>query len=291
MNDVSLRRLGYFATLAQTEHFGRAAEELHISQPALSSEIKKLEAQLGLTLFTRSPRTALTREGRLLHRRAQHLLAAADRFSLGAQALAEGISGTVTIGCVQTFFMRGLPQAVTTIERQWPQIRIQILEMTTAEQIEQLETGGIDIACGHTRPTSDDLTSHKIASDSFRLCTHPASGVESLTDAASEPFVIFRREASPHYWERVMSICRAADFTPHIKHQTTTWSAVISLVRQGLGVSIVPDIVADDSAGIVSLGLDDPNATSASWMTMRDTDAVSTPGRVFDELKKMLTAP
>ena len=130
----------------------------------------------------------------------------------------------------------------------------------------------------------------EILFDSFRLCTHPASGVESLTDAANEPFVIFRREASPHYWERVMSICRAADFTPHIKHQTTTWSAVISLVRQGLGVSIVPDIVAEGSADIVSLGLDDPNAISASWMTMRDTDAVSTPGRVFDELKNMLTA-
>ncbi|GAA4283346.1 LysR family transcriptional regulator [Brevibacterium daeguense] len=287
-NQLSMRRLSYFTVLADLLHFGKAAEALHISQPALSSEIRKLESELGLTLFVRKPRTALTREGVILRRRAQHLLAAAERFSSGAEDLAAGITGSVTIGCVQTFFLRGLPQAVTAIESERPGIRVQIVEMTTAEQLEQLDSGGVDIACGHSAAQSANLTSVRVASEEFRLCTHPDRPARTLADVAEEPFIIFRREVSPHYWEKVMSVCRAADFTPRVTHQTTTWNAVISLIRQGLGVSLVPAIIADTGEGFTATRLGASAVRSESWMTMRQEDEGSAVGRVFEKLTALL---
>lgn len=288
MDPISIRRLAYFVALADTLHFGKAAEALRISQPALSSEIKKLETELGLTLFARKPQTALTREGRILSRRARNLLEAADRFRSGAADLSIGITGNVTVGCVQTFFIRGLPQSVTAIESAWPGISVHIREMSTVDQLELLEAGGIDIACCHSPAKNPELNSVKVASEQFRLCTPPAFTATALADIADEPFIIFRREVSPHYWEKVVSICRAADIEPRVHHQTTTWDAVLSLIRQGLGVSLVPALIAESGTGFNSWAVDNAGIHSDSWIVMRREDTASAVGRVFDELHRHL---
>lgn len=281
-----MRRLAYFVTLADTQHFGRAAEALHISQPALSGEIMKLEKDLGVMLFIRRPHTALTAEGTALIGRARNLVEAADRFVAGATDLADGIAGSVTIGCVPSFFLRGLPQAVTDIEATWPGVVIHVREMNTADQIEALEVGGIDIACSHSPGQDRDLLRVRVANEEFRMCAPPGAQLRSLADARGAPFITFRREVSPHYWEKVMTICRAADVEPRVQHQATTWYAVMSLIRQGLGVSLVPALIAEQDPDLICADVDTGDVRSDSWVIMRGDDATSLIGQVYTELRE-----
>lgn len=279
-----MRRLAYFVALADTQHFGRAAEALYISQPALSGEIMKLEKDLGVMLFSRRPHTALTAEGAALIGRARNLVEAADRFVAGATDLAEGIAGSVTIGCVPSFFLRGLPQAVVDIEATWPGVVIRIREMNTADQIEALEVGGIDIACSHSPGQERDFVRVRVAHEEFRLCAPPGTTMRSLADVRGVSFITFRREVSPHYWEKVMTICRAADVEPRVQHQATTWHAVMSLIRQGLGVSLVPALIADQDPDLICEGVDTGDVRSDSWLVMRGDDEASVIGQVHAEL-------
>jgi len=285
MTHVNMKRLTYFVALAEALHFGRAADDLGISQPALSGEIKKLEEELGLTLFARKPYTTLTNEGTLMARRARNLLEAADRFSSGAAELSSGIAGSVTIGCVPTFFIRGLLEAVAELEATWPGIVIHIREMNTADQLELLDVGGIDIALSHGPGQGPSLERVRVASEQFLVCAPPGMEVRALTDLRSVPFVTFRREVSPHYWEKVMAICRAADVEPQVRHQAMTWGAVLSLTRQGMGVSLLPSLIADQAPELVSRDVATGDVRSDSWLVMRSEDSASAIGQVFAELR------
>lgn len=222
MNEVNIRRLRYFIALAHTLHFGRAAESLYISQPALSNEIKKLEAECGAQLLIRKPHIALTRQGEILRSRAEVLLTSVDRFRSLAEGIASGRSGDVQIGCVQTFFNIGLLRGIKEIKRQHPDLRIRVIELPTVEQLELLENGGIDIACCHQDASNVDLVSTQVIREPFRLCTSLNSEALSLLEVQDQPFIIFRREASPQYWEKVVSICNALGASPQIDHQATT---------------------------------------------------------------------
>lgn len=286
MAQINMKRLSYFVVLAETLHFGKAAEALHISQPALSGEIKKLERELGVTLFSRKPRTALTKEGSLLVNRARNLLEAADRFTSGAIELSSGVAGSVTVGCVPSFFIRGLPDAVAELEATWPGIVIQIREMNTADQLELLEVGGLDIACCHAPGQGPDLRRERVANEEFRLCVPPGMEVHSFADVRGAPFVTFRREVSPHYWEKVMAICRAADVEPQVRYQTMTWAAGLSLIRKGLGVSVLPSLIAEQDPDLIARNVSTGDVRSDSWLVMRGEDSTSAVGHVFDALHR-----
>ncbi|HLS33247.1 MAG TPA: LysR substrate-binding domain-containing protein, partial [Brevibacterium sp.] len=113
----------------------------------------------------------------------------------------------------------------------------------------------------------------------------PGMEVRALTDLRSVPFVTFRREVSPHYWEKVMAICRAADVEPQVRHQAMTWGAVLSLIRQGMGVSLLPSLIADQAPELVSRDVATGDVRSDSWLVMRSEDSASAIGQVFAELR------
>src|SRR5699024_1056907 len=145
MTDIDLRRLRYFTVLAQTLHFGRAAMLLHISQPGLSAEIRRFEKQLGVTLFSRTPRTALTHEGEALLTEAEAVLAGAERFAASSAALATGQAGVVTVGATASVLEHGLLRAVAQLAGEAPALRLLVEEMSSAEAVAALRSGGVDL--------------------------------------------------------------------------------------------------------------------------------------------------
>lgn len=147
MADPELRLLRYFVTVAEERHFGRAAERLHIAQPPLSQQIQKLERQLGAELIDRSRRPIeLTDAGRALFDEAQLALTHAERAFAAARRTATGQLGQLRIGALQAAVDGVLPYVMRAHRRQFPDVRLELSELNSVEQVEQLISHRIDVA-------------------------------------------------------------------------------------------------------------------------------------------------
>lgn len=275
MNMRSTRRLEYFVVLAEHLHFARAADALGISQPALSAEIRKLETETGSPLFTRAPRTSLTREGDQLLRDARAVISSLERFNDRAREVSEGLAGSVVIGFVPSFLYRGLPEVVRRFVRERPHVRVRLVEYETSIQGELLLTGEIDIACGNMPLLDSGLESIAASEEPFYLCVPSSSTAGGLHDMDAAEFVLFRRSASPYYHDRVLSICALAGIRPDVRHETATWESVMELVGHQLGSALVPASVAgryhaDGRLRLISL--DDATVLSQAWISRRLSD-------------------
>lgn len=284
MNDLDLRRLRYFTVLADTLHFGQAAQLLHISQPGLSAEIKRFETQLGVTLFRRSPRTALTHEGELLLSEAASALAGAERFVSASSALATGRAGVVTIGTTATALEDGLLEAVAGLRADAPDLQVLVEEMASAEAVEALRTGAVDLALGNAAGDSAELVSTRLASAPFALVVPsarapepapgiPTDGPRSLAACAQAPFAVFRRSASPRFHDTIRALCTESGFEPRFTHRTRTWRSALDAVSAGGCVALAPEPIAraraaSDPRVDVAL-IVDSHLRAESWISRR----------------------
>jgi len=147
---VELKHLRAFVVLAQQLHFGRAAKRLHVSQPALSFEIRKFEEQLGVQLLARTNKSvALTNSGQVLLSEARTLLqqaAEAERLTVRS---AQGLAGRLRVGFVNSMLYRGLSEAVKRFEADHPALEIVLTEMNTNEQVPAIQRMQIDVGCAY----------------------------------------------------------------------------------------------------------------------------------------------
>jgi DNA-binding transcriptional LysR family regulator len=244
---MELRHLRYFVVLAQELHFGRAASRLSISQPPLSVAIRQLEESVGARLFDRnSKEVRLTPAGQTLERSARLLLRQADEAALEARDVSEGSAGRLRIGFVGAMLYRGLPQALVRFQAAHPGVRVALSELNSLQQITELMQDRLDVGFVHNSRMPPELLRTLVISEPFVACVpadHPLArrrsvAVESLRD---QPFVLFSREASPDYHERILGICARAGFRPEVRHEVRHWLSVVSLVSQGMGVALVPN--------------------------------------------------
>lgn len=244
--DLDVRTLRYFIAVAEELNFSRAAERLHISQPPLSHAIKQLEAGLGVALFNRtSRRVELTTAGQVLYREAQFLLRRHSDVRHLVHRIGEGLQGQIKIGFVGSMIYRDLTQALKQCKEHYPGIEQLGLEMNSAEQIDLIERGGLDIGIIHANPVSDRVQCIELTSERFVICVpqgHPLSGQTevALADLNHENFIVFSRSLSPRYYEMMLSMYLKAGFYPSVRFEARHWLSVTSLVAQGIGISIVP---------------------------------------------------
>lgn len=230
--------------LAEALHFGRAADRLHVSQPALSKRIRRLEERIGGPLVLRRYRDVrLTEAGRLLAERGRHLLREAAETVALAQGAARGEAGRLRIGCGIASILGRLPSVLLRFRRAHPGVQLQLRDMSTHDQVEALVARDIDI--GFVRlPVSEDrlvvrrvLDEHLVAA----LGPHrPWSARHGLRSVAGEPFIIISRDRSASFYDHVLGVCAAAGFTPRIVQEASELYTVLSLVGAGLGISLVP---------------------------------------------------
>jgi len=246
---MDLRRLRYFLTLADELHFGRAAEKLSIAQPPLSRQIKKLEAELDVELFSRTKRSVhLTGYGRYLKDEAAKLFQHVELITNHIRLLDEGQVGQVKIGYVGSAMHSVLPEVLTEIRRKLPGIHSSMVELMNLDQIVALKTGGLDIGFIRTPITIDDLHIQPIFSETLSLILplfHPLAGAEEVRPAhlAKEPFIGFCRECAPGLFDCIIGLCNREGFSPCIVHESSQINSVVRLVESGLGYSIVPTSV------------------------------------------------
>ncbi len=244
---MELRHLRYFRAVAEARGFARAASTLHVSQSAVSEQMRDLEEELGVALFDRREhRARLTPHGEIFLVEAHRTLAAAERAVEEARRSARGEAGTLAIG----FFIGGtdsfFPALIRKFRERSPGVRVSLIELTPMQQPDALLSGAIDI--GFTRvlqsPVSNDLQAERFYVEPLVAALpagHPLAGQPvDLRRLASERFVITQRDTSPALFDKVIALCRGAGFSPAIAASSSVSSGVLTLVAAGEGVAILP---------------------------------------------------
>lgn len=273
---MELRHLRYFSVLAEELHFGRAARRLSISQPPLSVAIRQLEESVGARLFERnSKEVRLTHAGEALQVSARRLLQQAQEAATQARDVASGSAGRLRIGFVGAMLYRGLPPALRAFQATHPAVRITLSEMNSGVQIAELLHDRLDLGFVHTSRMPPELHHKLLLSEPFVCCLPTGHSlarkrVLAPADLRDQPFVLFSREASPDYHERILSICAEAGFLPEVRHEVRHWLAVVSLVSQGMGVALVPQAMRHSALrGAVFRPLDRAVAQSEAYGVWR----------------------
>jgi DNA-binding transcriptional LysR family regulator len=241
---LALDDFAAIAALADTLHFGRAADRLHVSQPALSKRLKKMEEEIAGPLLVRGYRDIrLTEAGRLMAERGRRLLEESAATIALTQRAARGEAGLLRIGFGIASILGLVPDVLLRFRRAYPEVQLQLSDMSTPDQISALANRDIDVGFVR-RPVSDGrltmrpvLDERLVAALGPRSPWVPRSGLRSVAD---EPFIIIARRRSASFYDHALSVCAAAGFAPRIVQEASELFTVLSLVRAGLGVSLVP---------------------------------------------------
>ncbi|MEV8592475.1 LysR substrate-binding domain-containing protein [Streptomyces sp. NPDC052012] len=262
---MELRHLRYFVAVAETRHFGKAAENLHMAQPPLSQAIRRLESELGVELFTRTTRqVALTGAGEVFRTDAERILTAVDEAVARVARFAAGAEGVLRIGLTGAASYRQLPALARLMKRAMPQVMLEVhTEMLTPAQ----ETGLIErrLDVGLLRPPvrQDGIAHRTVATEPLvvavperhRLAEADVVRVEQLRH---EDFVLYGATSGSVVYDAVVRSCLASGFYPHRAYEVTETSAALALVAAGLGVAVLPDSIrAAPREGVVCKDIED----------------------------------
>ena len=246
---MELRHLRYFAAVADTCHFGQAAERLHVAQPALSYAIRQLEGELDVTLFNRTTRqVSLTAAGEFLRGETERILDAVDDAVRGVRRIAAGRSGLLRIGLTGTAAFSHLPRIARLVKAELPGVALEIsADMLTPAQCDGLRGGTLDLGVLRPPAVGDDIEVRTIDAETLVLAVGAdhrlaAEPVVSMSDLRTEPFVVYgNRDSAVN--DAVLRAARAAGFVPDRAHEAPGTAVLLALVAAGLGVAVVPESV------------------------------------------------
>jgi DNA-binding transcriptional LysR family regulator len=250
MNDrIDLRQLRYFVAVAEHLHFARAAASLGMAQPPLTQQIQKLEQRLGCALFTRKPRrTALTEAGRVLLKDASRLLRECDDAVERTRSAGRGETGRLTVGTPPSVMLTALPAVIRRYRERFPEVQFTLREMSTSAVASALEAGQLDVGLLREATRIGALEAQVVLREpvvAVLPATHRLASRArlSLRQMASEPFVLFPRRLGAEFYDRLLSFCVDAGFTPRVVQEAMQWQSVVTFVETGLGVSLAPGCV------------------------------------------------
>ncbi|MFE7192273.1 LysR family transcriptional regulator [Kitasatospora sp. NPDC057541] len=247
--ELPLPQLHAFTVLAEELHFGHAAARLGIAQPPLSQQIARLETKVGHPLFVRAPgRVALTPAGRELLPAARRALADLSDGLAAARAVGSGRAGRLRLGFSASLTLTVLPGLLATFRTRYPDVDLDLREMTTSPQLAALQERTMDV--GLLREPPDDagagpLAFRTVLTEPFVAVLpkdHPLAAQRAIdvSQLADEPFVLLPRPVGPRLYDRITGLCEAAGFAPRIAQHAVEWQTVCALVGAGLGVSLAP---------------------------------------------------
>jgi DNA-binding transcriptional LysR family regulator len=220
--DIELRHLRYFVAVAEELHFGRAAARLHLAQPPLSQQIRKLEELLGYPLFTRTSRSvSLTNAGAALLQRARRTLRNVQRDIDETRSIGRGDVGSLHIGFIGSAMLSTLPAIFRSYREAYPRVRLHLHESFTAMVIEGMENGTLDAGILRDGDPVEGLHVTTIFSEPFVAvlpATHPCAKQKSISPAVlrGEPFIYYPRSAGARAYDKPLTLCEEHGFRPQI---------------------------------------------------------------------------
>jgi DNA-binding transcriptional LysR family regulator len=258
-HSLEIKHLKSFIAVANLLSFSRAALKLHLSQPALSAQIKALEAHLGVLLLERNRRTVkLTPAGQLLLHDAELLLQQIADTERRVARMAAGEIGHLRIGFVASATLELVPAIALAFRKQYPRVSLELKNLPTVQQLEALRAGTIDAGFVRMPLTAQDLSVDLVHREPFALVlsrSHPLARKEDLSvkDVAHEPFIAYGRKWAPDYYDNWTEICRRAGFIPTVIQETAEMATALALVAAGLGVAILPQGITTRNRGVLKI--------------------------------------
>ena len=279
---IDARHLQYFLAVADELHFGRAAERLHIAQPALSRAIRRLELVLDADLFERDSRhvtltpagDAFVPDARAAVERLTHGVAAVRRAAGGLQTLSVGFPSSLANGLI--------PALVAELARTEPPNTLDLRELTVSEQLVALRAGELDV--GFVYPSQhvpfelDGLVLEELRTERLFAAlprSHALAGAAEIPLArlADEPWIVLAASATPYGNRELLALTVPAGFQPRVVQEATTVRACLALAAAGLGVTLVPesavDLHRDDLAFVALVGVPEV-VLAAVWSDARE---------------------
>ena len=245
---MELRQLRYFVEIAEQGSFTRAAETLSVAQPALTTQIHKLENEFGAQLFVRGKRgITLTAVGDVVLEQARRTLDAADATRRSAQLVADVRAARLVVGFTRIFPFLPIAQLIRAFRRDRPNVQIELREMWSSEQMDALLTGAIDFGFVHYTSDDDDrdLTIVPIAEESVTLAVPDGHRLATrrqvaLADLADEDFIAPPAiNLGETVRDQVLAACLRAGFQPRIVQEASDIRILLGLVSAGMGVSLL----------------------------------------------------
>lgn len=248
---MELRHLRYVVTLAETLHFGRAAEQLNLSQPPLSHQIRQLEEELRIKLFHRTKRQVqLTEAGRMFVQEARVILAQASHAANLASRVHQGEVGQLTIGVAGPVDAPIFVQILRTFARKHPKVGLVLRNMSSLDQTHAISEGRLHV--GFVALPIDDagLATETVMRQPIMIALPPDHPLATrdhvpLQLLSGEPQIMFARSNAPRFFDAVLAACREAGFSMNIAHEVDNLYTACALVAAGLGVCLVPGGLQD----------------------------------------------
>ncbi len=247
--DLELRHLRYFIAVAEELHFGRAAKRLHLSQPPLSQQVRRLEEILGYALFVRTSRSVvLTSAGETFLERARRTLRVVQDDIDETRRIAQGEVGSLNLGFVGSAILAGLPRVFGNYREAFPGVQMRLYESFTSRVVEGLENGTLDAGIlrdGDVRPGLNVTSLFAEPYLAVLPATHRCAAQKSISPVTlrNDPFIYYPRSAGARAFEKPLALFEEHGFRPQIVQEASHWLTILSLVGAGLGVSVAPACV------------------------------------------------
>ncbi len=263
---MELDQLRYFCAIVDDGGFSRAARRIHVSQPSLSQQIRKLEDELGARLFDRLGRSVrLTELGRAFLPHARGVLRELEAARGDVLERKASIGGTICVGVIPTIAPYFLPPLLTAFSRLHPEARVTVVEEITPLLLEKLRAGGMDAALvALPLPVrSNEFEALPLLTEKLYAvlpARHPLARVRALSlgDLSQEPFLLLRDGHC--FRETAVAACKRAHLNPRIVFESGQFSSILGMVGAGLGVSVVPEMAVEKHSGCRFVPLADERA-------------------------------
>jgi LysR family hydrogen peroxide-inducible transcriptional activator len=253
MSDIKLKDLRYLVAVADTGHFGQAAQRCFISQPTLSAQLKKLEEYLGVQLIERQPRGAtLTQAGEQIVARARLILSATDEVITIAQTYRDPLSGRLKVAMIPTVGPYVLPQVAPAVRRQLPRLDLLLFEYQTATMLEKIHSGDIDVGVLALPVEGDGLATRKLYDEDFNVAlpeNHRLARQATVRIAELEDESLLLLEEGHCLRDQALEVCGRISIHERQDFRATSLETLRQMVAAGAGVTLMPEFASRGAYG------------------------------------------
>lgn len=244
-NGVNLRDLEYLVAVERLLHFGQAADACDVSQPTLSIQLRKLEAELGVELIERSPRrVALTDVGRRIAARARTVLIEVENIRYEGRQARDPESGTLRMGIFPTLAPYLLPHVVPELRKRFPDLELLLVEEKTGVVLDQLRTGGLDVGILALPVDDDRLESRTLFEEDFVLAVPASSALAEGTGPVDLSILsgsdVLLLEDGHCLRDQALSVCHSVGASERDGFRATSLETLRQMVAAGVGVTLLP---------------------------------------------------
>jgi LysR family hydrogen peroxide-inducible transcriptional activator len=246
MPDLKLKDLRYLVAVADTRHFGRAAERCFVSQPTLSTQLKKLEDYLGVQLIERQPkRVALTAAGEEIVARARRILEASDEVVTLARTHRDPLAGALRIAMLPTIGPYLLPRVAREITKALPRLDLRLYEYPTAAMLAKLRAGEIDLGILALPVELDGLEARELSDETFMVAVpaaHPLAKRPTIRIQDLHGETLLLLEDGHCLRDQALAVCSHASMQEKQDFRATSLETLRQMVATGAGVTLLPEL-------------------------------------------------